>query len=74
MYSFIIYLGYRPVPNTLKNALISAFYPHNEFLNFWTHFLPALDMLWRLILYFSSSSSSCSEKLPMLIFQVRITL
>jgi len=40
--------GYRPVPCSLSSALLSAFSPHNELINFWTHFLPGVEMIRQL--------------------------
>ena len=57
-------LGYRPVPNTLKSALFSAFYPHNEWLNFWTHFLPGVEMVRRMYIFWTTSLPDI-DKMPM---------
>ena len=71
---FFPLLGYRAVPNTFKASLLSAFRPHNELLNFWTHFLPAVDMTRRMFEFVSISSPTPTvvQKVPMILFQVSI--
>ncbi|CAK8671180.1 unnamed protein product [Clavelina lepadiformis] len=49
-----IWHGYRPNPSSIVYCLKSAFYPSNETLNVWTHFIPCLLLLWRLQNIFSS--------------------
>lgn len=68
--------GYRAVPNTFKASLLSAFRPHNELLNFWTHFLPAVDMTRRMFEFVSISSPTPTvvQKVPMILFQFAIII
>lgn len=61
--------GYRPVPTTLKRALWSAFEPHNELLNFWTHFIPGVFMAFKFLNFITTSEE---EKTPMALFQFTI--
>ena len=38
--------GYRPAPTTIPQALISLFQWHNETVNVWSHLVPALFLMW----------------------------
>ena len=60
--------GYRPVGTTLKGALISAFETHNEFINFWTHFVPGLEMLRQI--YIFDGNASDPRSLSFIIYMV----
>ncbi|CAK8671174.1 unnamed protein product [Clavelina lepadiformis] len=42
-----IWHGYRPSPSSISYCLKSLFYPTNETLNVWTHFIPFSLMIWR---------------------------
>nr|CAB3264652.1 membrane progestin receptor gamma-B-like [Phallusia mammillata] len=49
-----IWHGYRPNPCSVWYSLKSAFYPTNEAINIWTHFIPFLMMLYRTYRIFTS--------------------
>ena len=41
--------GYRPQLDTFRASVASLFYTHNEFVNAWSHLLPAFYWVWMLV-------------------------
>ena len=64
------FLGYRPVPCSLSSALLSAFSPHNELINFWTHFLPGVEMIRQL--WIRNYDFRDPREISMILFMVRL--
>ena len=65
------FLGYRPVPCSLSSALLSAFSPHNELINFWTHFLPGVEMIRQL--WIRNYDFRDPREISMILFMVRLS-
>ena len=70
VFSKFLFLGYRPVPCSLSSALLSAFSPHNELINFWTHFLPGVEMIRQL--WIRNYDFRDPREISMILFMVRI--
>jgi len=64
--------GYRPVPCSLGQGLKSAFSIHNELINFWTHFIPGVEMARRM--YVWEWHWSDPRSLSMMLFMMSITI
>uniref|UniRef100_A0A8R1HHR9 Uncharacterized protein n=1 Tax=Caenorhabditis japonica TaxID=281687 RepID=A0A8R1HHR9_CAEJA len=63
--------GYRPLNQPTLFYVKSAFSPHNEVFNFWTHLLPAIILFFA---YFVPELMSPLPRVPVLILQVGILL
>ncbi|CAK8671176.1 unnamed protein product [Clavelina lepadiformis] len=66
-----IWHGYRPNPSSLSYCLKSAFYPSNETLNAWTHFIPFLLFCFRIYnVYCSLEYQTDDVTYPFWIFSI----
>lgn len=43
--------GYRPLQSTPRQCLQSVFFPTNETINVWTHLIPSMYFMWKLVTF-----------------------